>query len=85
MKDALSKKDEEHEKLIVEKDEQIRQLRGSKGKIQLMFALSIKVRQMFQKEFLLQKEQAAAREQELRAQGAQAVQNNVADEMAGYF
>jgi len=56
MKDALSKKDEEHEKLIVEKDEQIRQLRGSKGKIQLMFALSIKVRQMFQKEFLLQKE-----------------------------
>ena len=39
-----------HLQVVEEKDKLIRELRGSKGKIQLMFALSIKVRQMFQKE-----------------------------------
>ena len=46
----MAKAQQEYECEISEKDVQIKELRGSKGKIQLMFALSIKIRQMFQRE-----------------------------------
>ena len=84
--ETVEKIREEHKEAIEEKDTQIRELRGSRGKIQLMFALSIKVRQMFQR--ILAEEQAAQaqKEQDMRGSVAQAIQKTeVEEEMASYF
>ena len=42
--ETVEKLQEEHKQAIIDKDAQIKELRGSRGKIQLMFALSIKLR-----------------------------------------
>ena len=50
-----------------------------------MFALSIKLRQMFQKELKRQQEERAEQEQALRAGALASKQSAIEDEMGSYF
>ena len=75
----------EHRDTLEQKDAQIKELRGSRGKIQLMFALSIKLRQMFQKELKRQQEEKAEVEQALRAGALAEKQSEIQAEMDSYF
>ena len=50
-----------------------------------MFALSIKLRQMFQKELKRQQDEREAQEQALRAGALASKQTEVEEEMGSYF